>query len=74
MLRIPKIQFTHHMKLKKKEDQTVGTSVLLRKGNKILVGANMETKCRAETEGKAIQRLSHMGINPIYSHQTPTLL
>jgi hypothetical protein len=37
-------------------------------------GANMKTKCRAETEGKAIQRLSHLGIHPIYSHQTPTLL
>ena len=57
--RIPKIQFTDYMKLKKKEDQSVGASVLLRKGNKILTGANMETKCRAETEGKAIQRLSH---------------
>jgi hypothetical protein len=46
------------MKLKKKEDQGVGASGLLRKGNKILTGANMETKYRAETEGKAIQRLS----------------
>jgi hypothetical protein len=31
-LRIPKIQFTEHIKLKKKEDQSM---VLLRKGNKI---------------------------------------
>jgi hypothetical protein len=38
------------MKLKKKVDQSVGASVLLRKGNKILTGANMETKCRAGTE------------------------
>jgi hypothetical protein len=30
------------MKLKKKEDQSVDASVL-RKGNKILTGANMET-------------------------------
>jgi hypothetical protein len=29
MLGIPKIQFTDHMKLKKKEDQSVGVSVLL---------------------------------------------
>jgi hypothetical protein len=43
------------MKLKKKEDQSVGVSVLLRNGNKILMGANKETKCGAETEGKAIQ-------------------
>jgi hypothetical protein len=52
------------MKLKKKEDQSVGASVLLRKGNKILTGANMETKCRAETEGKAIQRLPNLGLIP----------
>jgi hypothetical protein len=39
------------MKPKKKEDQNVDASFLLRKGNKILMGANMETKCRAETEG-----------------------
>jgi hypothetical protein len=57
-LRKPKIQFTDHMKLKKKEDQRVGASVLLRKRNKILMGANMGTKCRRETEGKAIQGLS----------------
>jgi hypothetical protein len=62
------------MKLKKKEDQSVDASVLLRKGNKILMGANMETKCRAETEGKAIQRLSHLGVHLRYSHQTLTLL
>jgi hypothetical protein len=34
----------------------------------------METKCRAETEGKANKRLSHLGIHSICSHQTPTLL
>jgi hypothetical protein len=37
------------MKLKKKEDQSVGASVLLRRGNKILTGGNMEAKCGAET-------------------------
>jgi hypothetical protein len=26
----------------------------------------METKCGVETEGKAIQRLSHLRIHPIY--------
>jgi hypothetical protein len=30
-----KIQFTKHMKLKKKEDQSVDTLILLRRGNKI---------------------------------------
>jgi hypothetical protein len=49
-------------------------SVLLRRGNKILTGGNMETKCGAETEGKAIQRLPHLGIHPIYSHKTRILL
>ena len=34
-LRIPKIQFAKYMKLKKKEDQSVDTSSLLRMGNKI---------------------------------------
>jgi hypothetical protein len=55
------------MKLKMKEDQSVSASVLLRRGNKILTGTNKETKCRTQTEGNAIQRLSHMGIYPIYS-------
>jgi hypothetical protein len=36
LLGMPKIQFTDYMKLKKKEDQSVGALVLLRKGNKIL--------------------------------------
>ena len=69
-LGIPKIQFTDHMKLKRKEDQSVGALVLLRRGNKILTRANAETKFGAETERKAIQRLPHLGIYPIYSHQT----
>jgi hypothetical protein len=62
------------MKLKKKEDQSVGALVLLRRGNKILMGTNTETKCGAETEGKATQRLPHLWIYPIYSHQTQILL
>jgi len=36
-----------------KDDQSVDASDLLRKGNKILMGGNTETKCGAETEGKA---------------------
>jgi hypothetical protein len=50
------IKFTDHMKLKKKEDQSVDASFLLRRG-KILKEANMERKCGDETEGKPIQRL-----------------
>jgi predicted DNA binding CopG/RHH family protein len=63
-LRIPKIQFTKHMKLKKKEDQSVDTSILVRRGNKIPMEEVTETKFRAETEGMPIQRLSHLGIHP----------
>jgi hypothetical protein len=61
------------MKAKKKEDQTVDTSVLLRRGNKIPLGGVTETKCGVEIEGKAIQRLSHLGIHPIYSHSIQML-
>jgi hypothetical protein len=56
------------MKLKKKEDPSLDASVLLKRGNKIFMGTNMETKCREEIEGKAIQRLPQL----IYSHQTQT--
>ena len=56
-LQIPKIQFTDHMKLKKKEDKSVDVLALLRRGNKIPIGGVTETKCRTEFEGKAIQRL-----------------
>jgi hypothetical protein len=69
-LRIPKIQFTDYMKLKKKKYQSLSTLILLRRGNKILTGANTETKCGAETVGKAIQRLPHLEVHPIYRHQT----
>ena len=71
---IPKIQFPDHMKLKKKEDQRVDASVLLRSRNKLLAGGNMEKGYEAETEGKAIQRLTHLGIHPINRHQTQTVL
>jgi hypothetical protein len=54
------MQLADHMK-HKMEDQSVGASFLLRKGNKILTGGNRETKCETEAEGKAIERLSHLG-------------
>jgi hypothetical protein len=38
-----------------------GYSVLLRRGSKIPIGGDKETTCGAETEGKAIQRLTHLG-------------
>jgi hypothetical protein len=58
----------------KKEDQSVNVSVLLRRENKILTGGNMKTKCGAETEGKAIQRLVHLGIHPICSPNPDTIV
>ena len=61
------------MKLKK-EDQSVDTSILLRRGNKIPIEGVTETKCGGETEGMTIQRLPHLGNHSIYSHQTQTLL
>jgi hypothetical protein len=69
---IPKIQFAKHMKLKK-GDQSVNTSILLRRGNKIPMKGVTKTKFRAETEGSTIQQLSYMGIHPIYNHQTQTM-
>ena len=71
-LRIPKIQFAKHMKLKK-EDQSVDTSFLFRMGNKIHMEGIAETKFGAEPEGMTIQRLSHLGIHPINNHQTQAL-
>jgi hypothetical protein len=62
------------MKLKKKEDQSVDTSILLRRGNKTTMEGATETKFGVETEEMTIQRMTHLGIHPIYNHQTQTLL
>jgi hypothetical protein len=43
------------MKLKKKEDHSMDTSVLLRRGFKIPIGGDTETKSGTETEGTVIQ-------------------
>ena len=58
-----RIKFAKYMKLKK-EDQSVDTSILLRRGNKIPMEGVTETKFRAETKGITIQILSHLGIIP----------
>jgi hypothetical protein len=47
--------------------KNINPEILLSKGN-------AGTKNGAETEGKANQRLPHLGINPICRHQTQTLL
>jgi hypothetical protein len=62
------------MKIKKKEDQRVDTSSLLRMGNKIPMEGVTETKFGAEIERRTIQSLPHQGIHPKISHQTQTLL
>jgi hypothetical protein len=62
------------MKLKKKEDQSVDTSFLLRMWNKVPMEGVTETKFRAKPEGKTIQRLPHVGIHPVYNHQSLALL
>jgi hypothetical protein len=61
------------MKLKEKEDASVDTLVLLKR-EKIPMEAVTETKWGAETGGMTTQRLPHMGIHPIYNHQTQPLL
>jgi hypothetical protein len=52
--RIPKIQFTKHKKIKKKEDQWVDTSFLPRIGNKMSMEGIVETKFGAKTKGWTI--------------------
>jgi hypothetical protein len=49
VLRILKIQFAKHKKIKKKQDQRVNTSFLLRIGNKIPMEEVTETKFGAKT-------------------------
>jgi len=39
-------------------------------GTKIIIGQNMETKSGVETDGKAIQRVPNLGIQPIYTKPT----
>jgi hypothetical protein len=62
------------MKFIKNEDQNMDTSVLLRRGNKIPMEGVTDTKFGAETEGMTIQKLSHLGMHFINSHQNQTLL
>jgi hypothetical protein len=61
------------MKLKKKEDQSMDTLILLRRGNKIPMEGVTETKFGAKTEGMIIQRLPHLRIHSINNYQTQTL-
>jgi hypothetical protein len=62
------------MKLKEKEDQSVDTLILFRRGNKISMEGVTETEFKAETKRMTIQRLLHLGIHPINNYQAQTLL
>jgi len=62
------------MKPKKKENQNVDASFLLKRKNKIFMGGNTGTKSGAGTKDKVIQRLPLLRIHPICSHQTQSLL
>jgi hypothetical protein len=62
------------MKLKKNEDQSVDTMLLLRIGNKTPMEGVTETMFGAEMKGWTIQRQPHLGIHHIISHQTQTPL
>jgi hypothetical protein len=59
-LRISKIQFAKHMKLKK-EDQIVDTVLLLRIGSKIPMEGVTETKFGAEMEGRFLNFQGNSG-------------
>jgi hypothetical protein len=56
--------FKEYELLKKKEDQRVDTSFLLRIGNKIPMEGVTETKFGAKKKGWTIQRLLHSGSIP----------
>jgi hypothetical protein len=49
------IQFAKHKKIKKKKDQSVNTSFLLRIGNKIPMEGVIETKFGGKMKGWTIQ-------------------
>jgi hypothetical protein len=72
-LRIPKIKFAKLMKLKKKEYQSVDTSFVLRIGTKH-PWKELQRLFGAKRKGWTIQRLTHLWIHPIISHQTQSLL
>ena len=55
--------FTNHMNLKKKKDQSMDILALWR-GKKLPMEGITKTNCGAETQGMAMQKLSHLGIHP----------
>jgi hypothetical protein len=61
ILKVPWMQLLKHKKFKKKEDQHVDTSFLLRIGNKIPMEGVTEKKFGAKTKGWTIQKLPIRG-------------
>jgi hypothetical protein len=61
-------------KIRKKKDQYIDASFLLRIGKKIPTEGVTETKFGAEIKRWTIQRLPHSGIHTIISHQRQILL
>ena len=61
------------MKLKKNEDQSVDTTPLLRIWNRTPMEEVTETKFGAQSKRWTIQRLPHLGVHSIISHQIQTL-
>jgi hypothetical protein len=72
--RIPKIQLPKHKKSRKKKDQLMDTTFLPIIGNKLSMEGVAETKFGAKIKGCTIQRLPHLGVHPIISHQKQTLV
>jgi len=72
-LRILKIQFTDIWSSRRRKTKMWMLQSFLEGENKVLMGGNTGTVNGAETEGKAIQRLPHLGIHPICSQQTQSL-
>ena len=62
------------MILNKKDVQGLNTSILLSRGNKIQMEGITLKKFETETEEMTIQRLTYLGIHPIYNHETQALL
>jgi hypothetical protein len=61
-------------KTQETQEESMDSSIILRRGNKITMEAVTDTKCGAETKGMMINRLTYLGIHLIYNHQTQTLL
>ena len=61
------------MNLKKMEEQSVGTLLLLRMGNKIPMEEVTESEFGTKRGRRTIQSLPHPVIHPINKHQTQTL-